>query len=139
MAVGPVEYVIIGFPENNFDGSILPALKEIVDAGLVHILDAVFIAKGADGEILGFEYEDLPGLAETFAQIDGEAGGYLNDEDVALAAGSLEPDTSAVLLVWEDLWASAFADALAQNGGVLLAGGRIPRDIVQAAFDAAES
>jgi len=139
MTVGPVEYLIVGFPENKFDGTMLPALGDLVDSGTVRILDLVFIAKNGDGEIVGFEFEDLPELAEHFEKIEGEAGGLLSDEDIQLAAAGLEPNTSAALLIWEDLWAKEFAAAIRANGAVLLAGSRIPHDIVEAALQVAGS
>ena len=138
MPVGPVEYLIIGFPNNEFDGSMLPALGDLADSGLVRILDLVFIAKNGEGEVVGFEYEDLPQFAEHFEKIQGEAGGLLSDEDVAVAAEALEPNTSAALLIWEDVWASTFAASVRANGGELLAGGRIPHEIVEAAIAVAE-
>jgi len=134
MPIGPVEYVVIGFPENHFTGAIVPALTDLVESGTINIIDLVFITKDVDGNVASFEFDALEELAE-YAGLDGEAGGLLNEEDIELAAEGLEPNTSAALLVWEDAWAAPLATALREAGGVLLGGERIPHEIVQAAFD----
>ncbi len=90
--IGPVEYVVIAFPGNRFKGEIVPAIAELEDNGVVHILDVVFIKKDADGLITSFEYDGLDEVLEFgFEDIDGEAGGMLNDEDLQLVAEGLEP------------------------------------------------
>jgi hypothetical protein len=134
MTLGPVEYLLIGFPGNRFKGDIVPALADLVESDTIRILDLVFVKKDADGSISVFEYDALDETSDV-AQLDGEAGGLLNDEDIAFAAEALEPDSSAALLVWEDRWAAPLADALHNAGGVLIAGERIPRDIVEAAME----
>ncbi len=136
--MGPVEYIVVGFPEDQFDGTIIPALTDLVEQGLVHILDLVFIAKDEDGNVVGFEYEDMPGEAAAFAEIEGEAGSLLSEEDIAIVAEDLEPGSSAALLVWEDVWAGPFQDAVRRCGGELLAGGRIPAVVVDAALAAVD-
>jgi Family of unknown function (DUF6325) len=134
MNLGPVEYVLIGFPGNRFKGEIIPALAQLVEAGTIRIIDLVFVKKDADGAMEVFEYDALDEVRDV-AQIEGEAGGLLSDEDIAFAAEALEPDCSAALLVWEDRWAAPLADALRNAGGVLIDGERIPHDIVEAAFE----
>jgi hypothetical protein len=135
MTLGPVEYLLIGFPGNQFKGEIVPALADLIEAGTVRILDLVFVKKDEDGSITTFEYDALT-EAPGFAELDGEAGGLLNDDDIALAAEALAPDSSAALLVWEDTWAAPLAAALRNAGGVLVAGERIPHEIVEQALDA---
>src|SRR5262245_38754254 len=100
MTIGPVEYLIIGFPGNQFKGEIAPALADLIAKGTIRVIDLVFIKKDADGSTTTFEYDALDEFA-VFADLDGEAGGLLNDEDVALAAETLAPNSSAALLVWE--------------------------------------
>ena len=134
MTLGPVEYVLIGFPANRFKGEIIPALSQLVEAGTIRIIDLVFVKKDADGAMEVFEYDALEEVSDV-AQIDGEAGGLLNDDDIAFAGEALEPDSSAALLVWEDTWAAPLAEALRDAGGVLIAGERIPHEVVEAAFD----
>ena len=134
MSIGPVEYLIISFPGNQFRGEIVPALADLIESGTIRILDLVFIKKDADGTVVSFEYDALEEVA-AFAGLDGEAGGLLNEEDIALAAEALEPNSSAALLVWEDTWAAPLAAALRNAGGVLVAGERIPHEIVEAALE----
>jgi uncharacterized membrane protein len=131
-----VEYLICAFPGNQFTGELAPALAQLVDEKLVRILDLLFVSKDEEGNILSFEIDQLDELAP-FMDLDGEAGGFLSDEDVEHAAEALDPNSSAVLLIWEDLWASPFAEALRNSGGVVLEGGRIPREVIEAAAEAA--
>ena len=138
MDIGPVEYVMLSFPENRFKGNIAPALAELVDSGTIRILDLVFVSKDEDGKIVGFEYdelEELPGLAD----LEGEAGGMLSEEDLEMAGELLEPNSSAALLVWEDRWAQPLVQAIREAGGELVAGERIPHAIVHEAMAGLDS
>jgi hypothetical protein len=134
MAIGPVEYLILGFPGNNFTGQIVPELAKLLDSGLVRIIDLTFITKDADGRVDVVEYDAVEELA-AFAGLDAEIGGILTDEDVAHAAASLEPNTSAAVLIWEDTWAAPFAEAVRNANGVILEGARIPREIIEKVMD----
>ena len=138
MGIGPVEYLILGFPGNNFTGQIVPELAKLIDSGLVRIIDLTFISKDADGEVQVVEYDAVEELA-AFAGLDAEVGGLLTDEDVAYAALSLEQNTSAALLVWEDTWAAPFAAAVRNANGVILEGARIPREIIEEAITALDN
>jgi hypothetical protein len=134
-SMGPVEYVVIAFPGNRFKGEIVPAVAEMVDNDLVRILDVAFIKKDADGNIVMFEYDALDDVLEFgFADVDGEAGGVLNDEDLELAAEALELDSSAALIVWEHRWAARVAQAIRDAGGRIVAGERGPDEIVEQAL-----
>ncbi len=133
MELDPVEYVIIEFPGNRFTGEIAPAIAALVDRGLVHIIDLVFVRKDADGSVTYFEYDDLDELSG-FAEIDGEADGLLSDTDIAEMAVDLAPDSSALFVVWEDTWAGDLGRAVRKVGGELIAGGRIPYQIVDEAL-----
>ncbi len=135
-AIGPVEYVLIEFPGNQFTGEIAPALADLVDSGLVRILDLVFVIKDADGNVASFEYDEREDLA-ALADIDGSADGVLSEEDLELVAETLEPDTSVLMIVWEDRWAAPLAQAIRAAGGVLRGGERIPHEIVEAALEGA--
>ena len=137
MDIGPVEYLILGFPGNMFTGQIVPELAKLIDSGLVRIIDLTFITKDAAGHVEVVEYDALEELA-AFAGLDAEVGGILTDEDVAHAALSLEPNTSAALLVWEDTWATPFAVAVRNANGVILEGARIPREFIEQAVGALE-
>jgi uncharacterized membrane protein len=133
MDVGPVEYLVISFPGNHFDGSVAPAIADLVERGTVHILDLVFIKKDPDGDVTIFEFNDLE-EAIGFVDIEGEAEGILNDDDIAAVADGLEPDSSALFILWEDLWALDLAQAVRRAGGQVVAGARIPREIIESAF-----
>jgi uncharacterized membrane protein len=134
-SIGPVEYVVIAFPGNRFKGEIVPALAELVDNDVIRIIDVAFIKKDADGNTTMFEYDTLDDvLAFGFADVDGEAGGVLNDEDLELAAEALEPDSSAALIVWEHRWATGVAQAIRNAGGRIVAGERVPDEIVKQAL-----
>jgi len=135
MSIGPVEYLILGFPGNKFSGHIVPELAKLIDGGLIRIIDLTFISKDAAGEVTVVEYDAVEELA-AFAGLDAEVGGILTDEDVAYAAQSLEPNSSAALLVWEDTWAAPFAAAVRNADGVILEGARIPREIIDQAMGA---
>jgi hypothetical protein len=133
MVVGPIEYIIVGFPGNKFNGQIAPELAKLIDSRMVRILDLVVISKDESGEVGVFEFDQLDELAP-FADLEGEVGGIVGQEDIDYAAASLEPGSSLGLLVWEDLWAAPFAAAVRESGGVLLEGGRVPHELAQEAF-----
>lgn len=135
MSIGPVEYVIVGFPGNRFNGDLVPALERLVESGTIRIIDLLFITKDAEGNVDAFEYEDHEDLAP-YGTITEELDGLLNDEDIEMAAEVLEPDSSAAFIVWEDCWAREFAEAARASGGVILAGERIPHQIIEEALAA---
>jgi len=137
MNIGPVEYLILGFPGNEFTGQIVPELSKLIDGGLIRIIDLTFISKDAAGHVDVVEYDAIEELA-AFAGLDAEVGGILTDEDIAHAAVSLEPNSSAALLIWEDTWAGPFAAAVRNANGVILEGARIPREIIEQAMSALE-
>lgn len=133
MGVGPLEYIVVGFPGNKFNGQIAPELGKLIDSGTIRILDLIFIGKDDSGEVVVFEYDELEELG-AFANLEGEVGGIISQADIEYAASTLEPGTSAGLLLWEDCWAAPFVEAVRESGGVLLEGGRIPHELAQEAF-----
>jgi hypothetical protein len=136
MIKGPVEYVLIAFPGNQFNGQIVPALRELVDGGLIRIIDLLFIKKDADGNVMSIELSALaPEEANAFNDLDGEVDDLLNMEDIELAAAALPLNSSAGLLVWENVWATRFAEAVRAANGELIAYERIPHSVVQAALE----
>jgi hypothetical protein len=124
----PLEYIIIGFPENAFSGEIVPELAALVDAGTIRILDLVFIARGDDGSVLALEVDEHEHLSG-FAELPGGVGGVIGPDDIEHAAASITAGSSVMLIVWEDLWADPLAQALRRAGGEFIEGGRIPADI----------
>jgi Family of unknown function (DUF6325) len=132
MAIGPVEYIIVGFPGNKFNGEIAPELGKLVESGTIRILDLVFITKDENGDVGAVEFEDHDDVA-LFNALEGEVGGLISQEDIEYAATELEPNSSAALLIWEDLWAAPFVTAMRESGGILIEGSRIPHDLIEAA------
>jgi hypothetical protein len=140
MSMGPVDYMIVAFPGNQFKGEIIPALKELTDSDTIRIIDLAFVIKDADGKAEAMEVSDLDSeFGSALSAILGTGGGLLNAEDLEAAAEELEPNSSAALLVWENAWATKFKDALVNAGGELWDFERVPADVVQAAIDFAAS
>lgn len=137
--MGPIDYVLVEWPGRQPKGEAMPHLIDLVDRGLIRIIDLAFIAKGEDGSVVGLELADLGGEVAELAVFEGASSGLLSDDDVDEAGGALEPGTSAALLVYENLWAAPFASAVRQSGGQLVASGRIPAEDFLAALDAAEA
>jgi uncharacterized membrane protein len=131
--IGPVEYIVIDFPGNRFQGEIAPAIADLVERGLVRIIDLVFVKNDRDGRITWFEFDDLEETA-TFGSIDAEVDGVMSDRDIAEIAATVPLDSSALVIVWEDLWAAELGKAVRGAGGELVAGGRIPHDVAIAAL-----
>ena len=132
--IGPVDYAIIAFPGNRFRGEIAPAIADLVDAGTIRIIDAAFVAKDAEGNTVAMEMTELdPDVQEGLEKAGIEVGGLFSDNDLMDAAEGLEPNSSAALLVWENVWARQVAQTMRDAGGVLVAFERLPHDVVQAA------
>jgi len=137
-AIGPVELLVVAFPGSQFKGEIVPALKELVDNGTVRILDMVFVAKELDGTVAKLELADIddPGALvykEITSRDDLEA--FVSADDLDSAADLLEPGDSAALLVWEDLWAIRFRDAIRNANGEILALERVPVEALEVVLD----
>jgi uncharacterized membrane protein len=134
---GAVEIAVIEFPGSQFNGEIAPALAELVDAGIVTIIDLVFVTKDEDGTVEGVELADIEEeIANAFAGVEGDVKGLLSDEDVQTAGEALSPGSSAVLIVWENTWARRFVGAVRDSGGRLVAHDRIDAETVAAALAA---
>jgi hypothetical protein len=137
--MGPIDYLLVEWPGKQPEGEIAPHLVDLVDRGLIRILDLVFLAKGDDGSIAAMEIADVGGEVAELAIFEGASSGLLDDEDIDEAGTALEPGTSAALLVYENTWAGPFAAAVRRSGGQLVASGRIPVTDVLAALDAVEA
>jgi uncharacterized protein DUF6325 len=135
---GPVDYLIVAFPGNEFRGEIAPALADLVEAGTIRIIDLAFVGKDAEGNVAAFELTDIdPEVREGFEKAGVEVSGLFNDDDLMAAGEELEPNSSAALLVWENVWARDVAQTIRDAGGVLLDFERLPHEVVQAAREAA--
>jgi Family of unknown function (DUF6325) len=138
--MGPIDYLVVEFPGNRMNGKMFPQLADLVDRGLVRILDLAFIRKDADGSVAGLKLTDMDGDGELdLAVFEGASSGLLGEDDIQEAGSALEPDSSAGVLVYENLWAAPLATEIRRSGGQLVASGRIPVQAVLAALDAAES
>jgi hypothetical protein len=132
--IGPVDYAIVAFPGNEFRGEIGPALSELVNAGTIRIIDIAFVGKSADGDAVALELTELaPDVQSALDSLGIEVSGLFNEDDLMAAAEELEPNSSAVLLVWENVWARKVAQAMRDAGGILLDFDRLPHEVVQAA------
>lgn len=132
--IGPVEYLIVAFPGSQFRGEIAPALADLVEAGTIRIIDIAFASKDENGEAAAFELSDLdPEVREGLENLGATSGGLFNEEDLMAAAEELDPNCSAALLVWENVWAKPVADAIRNAGGEVYDYDRIPHEVVVAA------
>ncbi|MER5537589.1 DUF6325 family protein [Streptomyces mirabilis] len=137
--MGPIDYIVVEFPGNRMTGEGLPLLVDLVDRGVIRILDLMFVRKEEDGSVVGMEIADLTGDgALDLAVFEGASSGLLGEDDIEEAGSALEPGNSAGILVYENLWAAPFATALRRGGAQLVASGRIPVPAVLAALDATE-
>ena len=137
--MGPIDYILVEWPGRQPSGEAAPILVDLVDRGLIRILDLAFITKAEDGSVAGLEISDLGDEVEELKVFEGASSGLLSEDDTAEAAAALEPGTSAALLVFENRWAAPFASAVRRSGGQLVASGRIPVQAILAALDQAEA
>ncbi|MGH3077053.1 MAG: DUF6325 family protein [Gaiellaceae bacterium] len=132
--IGPVDYAIIAFPGNRFRGEIAPAIGDLVEAGTIRVIDIAFVGKDVDGNAVAMEVTELdPDVQAGLEKMGIEVGGLVNEDDLMDAADALEPNSSAALIVWENVWARKVTQAMRDAGGELLAFERLPHDVVQAA------
>jgi hypothetical protein len=137
--MGPIDYVLIEWPGRQPTGEAVPHLVDLVDSGIIRLLDLAFITKDEDGNVAGVEISEVGDQVEEMKVFEGVSSGLLSDDDVAEAAEALDPGTSAALLVYENRWAGPFAAAVRRSGGQLVATGRIPIQALLAALEAEES
>ena len=138
--MGPIDYLVVEFPGSRMTGEGLPLLVDLVDRGIIRILDLVFVKKELDGSMKGMAITDLDHDGKLdLAVFEGASSGLLDEDDIADAGGVLEPGSSAGILVYENVWAAPFATALRRGGAQLVASGRIPVQALLAAIDAAEA
>jgi Family of unknown function (DUF6325) len=137
--MGPIDYVVLEWPGRQPKGDVVPLLIDLVDRGVIRILDMALMVKAEDGSVAALDLGELNGEADGFEQFQGASSGLLTQEDLEEAAGALAPGTSAAVLVWENRWAAPVAVALRRSGGQLVASGRIAIQAILAALEAAEA
>ena len=139
-ALGPISYLIVEFPGNRMTGEGLDVLVDLVDRGVVRILDLLFVARDDDGSTRVIELQDIDNDGDLdVAVFEGASSGLLDDSDLADAASVIEPGSSAGVLIFENTWATPFTQALRRGGAQLVAAGYIPQDDLEASLDAIES
>lgn len=133
---GPVEYLIIDFPGNQFSGEILPALHELLDGGLIRILDLAVISKDEAGNVLLFEASELmDDVGHELAELEGEHDDLFSEDDLLMAAEDLPNNSTAAAMLFENVWAARFAQAVRNAGGEVLLNVRIPNATIEAVQD----
>ena len=138
--MGPIDYIVVEFPGSKMNGEAFPHLIDLVDRGIVRILDLVFVSKDLDGSVKGIAIADFDDDGELdLAVFEGASSGLISDDDIQEAGGILEPGSSAGILVYENVWAGPFAAAVRRGGGQLVASGRIPIQAMLAALEAADA
>jgi Family of unknown function (DUF6325) len=139
-ALGPISYLIVEFPGNKMTGEGLPILVDLVDQGLIRILDLLFVTRDDEGTLRAAELRDLDLDGDLdLTLFEGATSGLLDDSDLADAASVIDPGSSAAILLFENRWARSFTQALRRGGAELVAAGYIPLDDIAASLDAAEA
>ncbi len=132
MSYGPIELLMIEFPGNEFTGEIAPALADLVDGGLIRIIDILFVLKDEDGNVTEVEMGDLGAdLFEQFDPVVDELAELLTHDDAEQLTATLEPNSSAAMMLFENVWAARFADAVAGAKGRVVFNERIPRSVIE--------
>lgn len=138
--MGPVDYIVVEFPDARVPGDVLQRILDLVDQGTVRILDLAFIRKETDGTVIALELTDLDGDGELdLLVLEGATSGLVAPDDLEEAAGAIEPGSAAAIVVYENLWAIPFASALRRSGAELVASGRIPVGALLDALDAVDA
>ena len=134
--MGPIDYVVIEWPGRQPEGEAAPLLMDLVERGVIRVLDIAFIAKDEDGTVDSAEMSDF---GDAFAEFEGASSGLLGEDDLQEAGTALAPGTCAAVLVWENRWAAPLAVTLRRSGAQLVASGRIPVQAILASLDAVEA
>jgi hypothetical protein len=139
--LGPIDIVVIAFPADApMTGDAVPLLVDLVDRGIIRVLDVLFVRQNEDGTVSGFEASDADGDSlGDFKVFEGASTGLLGEDDAATAGEMLEPGSAAVMIVYENRWAAPFAHAVRRNGGVLVANQRIGVQELTDALDTADA
>ena len=140
--MGPIDYMVIEFPHGRTSGEGLPLLVDLVDRGIIRILDVAFFRKMPDGKVVRIDVSGMRGGngdGDGIKVFEGAATGLFDEKDIDAAAAAVEPDSLAGMMLYENRWAAPLATALRRGGAQLVAGGRIPVQALLASIDAAEA
>jgi hypothetical protein len=139
--LGPIDIVVIAYPAGApMTGDAVPIFVDLVDRGIIRVLDVLFVMQNEDGTVSGFEATDLDGDSIGDLKVfEGASSGLLGEDEVASVGETLEPGTAAVMIVYENRWAAPFAGAVRRNGGVLVANHRITAQELMDAIDTADA
>ena len=138
-AMGPISYLVVEFPGNKMTGEGFPLLVELVDRGIIRILDLVFVTRETDGTVRAIDLQDIDHDGQLDLTVfEGASSGLLDESDLADAAPVIEPGSSAGILIFENRWATEFTQALRRGGAQLVAAGYIPQNDVAASLDATD-
>ena len=137
--MGPIDYIVVEWPGEQPTGEAIPLIIDLVDQGIIRLLDIAFVGKDESGGVYAIDLAQVAAADAGFDAFDGAASGLIGAEDLAEAAAVLENGTSAAVMIWENRWAAPVAVALRRSGGQLVASGRIPVQQMIAALDAIES
>ncbi|KMM45985.1 hypothetical protein CWIS_07695 [Cellulomonas sp. A375-1] len=138
--MGPVDYLVVEFPQDRLDGTAFPLLVDLVERGIIRVLDLAFVRKGHDGVVSGVEITDLDVTGDFDLTIfEGASSSLVGQDDLDEVGVALTPGSAAGVLVYENAWAAPFATALRKGGAQVVAGGRIPIPAILAALDAVET
>ena len=139
--LGPIDYVVVEWSSTDkMNGEALPLLVDLVDRGIIRLLDLAFIRKDLDGTVSGLEVTDFDGDGTLdLAVFEGVSSGLIGPDDIEDAGSVVEPGSAAGIIVFENTWAAPFAKALRKSGAQLVANGRIPVQAILASLDAADS
>lgn len=137
MGFSPVDVIIIGFPGNKFSGRIAPAVMELVDSGTIRVIDLLFVSKDVDGVVTTVAASDLdPETGPKYLAIDVGLPGALGPEDADEVGEDLDPNSSALLIAFENVWAAKVVDACREADAVVIDQIRIPGDVAAAVLTA---
>lgn len=135
---GPVDFVLLEFPQDRLTGKASEALLDLVERGVIRLFDLMVISKNEDGSVEALELNDPAGV-DGFSYFAGARSGLLGDDDIAEAAGAMQPGTVAALIVYENTWAAPFVAAARESGGEVIASARIPAADIMDALESLES
>jgi hypothetical protein len=136
---GPIDFVLIEFPDDRLTGGAAQAALDLVDKGIITLYDVLVVGKAEDGSVYAVDLADDEDRLGGFAGLAPVRSGLLSDDDMRAAADAMVPGTLAVLIVYENTWAVPFVAAARQSGGEMIASARIPAQDVMDALDALEA